>query len=85
MIDAVFEDGDTINFYLMNVPPPNKWIEKGNSPTHSENIFVVDTLPDQYYTFGMDNIFISENSLQVEYTKTKSKTMVHGVCGQNVL
>ena len=29
LIDAVCEDGYTINFYPKNLPPPKKWIEKG--------------------------------------------------------
>ena len=39
LIDALCEDGYTINFYPRNVPPPKKWVEKGNSPTHSRIIF----------------------------------------------
>ena len=40
---------------------------------------MLDALPDQYYTLGMDNIFISEKFLQATYAETKSKEMVHGV------
>ena len=29
-IDALCENGYTINFYARNPPPPKKWIEKGN-------------------------------------------------------
>ena len=41
-------------------------------------IFMLDVLPDQYYTCGMENIIISANFLRLAYTETKSKTMVHG-------
>ena len=37
LIDSLCEYGYTINFYPRNVPPTKKWIEKGNSPTHSQN------------------------------------------------
>ena len=79
LIDAGCEDGYTISFYPSNPPPPKKWIEKGYSPTHSQIIFMSDALPDQYYTCGMDNVFVSAKFLQVAYAETKYKTMVHGV------
>ena len=78
LMDAVYEDGYTINFYPMNPPPPKKCIEKGYSPTHSQILFMLYSLPDQYHTCGMDNIFILENFLQSAYAETTSKTMVHG-------
>ena len=43
---------------------------------------MLDDLPDQYYTCGMENIFIPEKFLQAVYVETKSKTMVHGFFGQ---
>ena len=74
------EDGYTIKFYPRNDPPPKKLIEKGNSPTHSQIIFMLDALPDQYYTCGMENIFISEKFLRAVCAEKKSKTMLHCVC-----
>ena len=41
---------------------------------------MLDALLDQYYTCGMDNLFISVKFLRAAYVLTKSKTMVHGVC-----
>ena len=40
---------------------------------------MLDALTDQYYTYGMDNIFISEKFLWAAYAETNYKTMVHGV------
>ena len=40
---------------------------------------MLDALFDQYYTCSMENIFISEQFLQVAYTETKSTIRVHGV------
>ena len=79
MIDALCEDGYTINFYPRNVPPPKKWIEKGCSLTHSRIIVTLDALPNKYYTCGMNNLFISEKFFRAAYAKTKSQTMVPGV------
>ena len=82
LIDAVLGDGYTINFYMRNEPPPKKLIEKGYSTTHSQIIFMLDILPDKYYTCSMDNIFISVNFLWATYEETKSKTMVDEVFRQ---
>ena len=38
---------------------------------------MLDALPDQYYTWVMDNIFVSEKLLWAAYSDTKSKTIVH--------
>ena len=43
---------------------------------------MLDALTDKYYTYGMDNIFISEKLLRAPYVETKSKTIVNGVCRQ---
>ena len=80
LIDAICEDGYTYSFYPRNVPPPKRWVDKGYSPTHSRILFMLESLPDQYYTCGMDNLFISAKFLRGAYTDTKSKTMIHGVC-----
>ena len=45
LIYAVCEYDYTINFYLRNVPPSKKWIDKGNSPNHSQ-FFMLDALLD---------------------------------------
>ena len=58
LIDALCEDGYTINFYPRNVPLPKNFIDKGYSPTQSRIIFMSDALTDQYYTCGMDNTLI---------------------------
>ena len=84
LIDAVLGDGYTINFYMRNEPPPKKLIEKGYSTTHSQIIFMLDILPDKYYTCSMDNIFISVNFLWATYEETKSITMVDGVLDKKV-
>ena len=81
MIGALCEDGYTINFYPRNVPPSKKWIAKGNSPTKSQIIFVLDALPGQYYTCGMYNLFISEKFLRASYAEKKYNTMVHAAHG----
>ena len=78
LIDAVCEDGYTINFYPRNVPLPKNFIDKGYSPTQSRIIFMSDALTDQYYTCGMDNNLILQKFLRAEYTETNSKTIVHG-------
>ena len=44
---------------------------------------MLDALTDQYYTYGMDNIFISEKFLWAAYAETNYKTMVHGVFRKN--
>ena len=58
LIDAVCEDGYTINFYPRDFPPPNKWIDKEYSPPRSQIIFMLDALPDQYNICNMENLFI---------------------------
>ena len=85
LVYSVCEDGYTINFYTSNFSPPNNWIDKGYSPTHSQILFMLYALPDQYYTCNMDNIFISENFLRSAYSETKSETIVHGVCQNKIV
>ena len=41
--------------------------------------------PDEYDTWGMDNIFVSEKFLQAEYSETQPKTIVHAVSDKNVV
>ena len=82
-VDSVCDDGYAINFYPRNAPPPKKRIEKGYSLTHPKMFVMLDDLPNQYYTCGMNNIFISAKFFQAAYTETKSKTMVSGVFRKN--
>ena len=42
LIDSICEDGYTISFYPRNMPPPQKWIDKGYSPTQARILFMLD-------------------------------------------
>ena len=64
----------------MNVQPPNKWIDKDYSLTHSRILFMLNSLKEPYHTCGMDNLYISAKFIWAAFTELKSQVMIHGVC-----
>ena len=79
-VDSVCESGYTIRFYPWNTQPPKKWIDKGFSPTHSQILFMLNSLQDKHHTCGMDKLFIPAKFLRAAFVDLESKVMIHGVC-----
>jgi len=76
--DTICSDGYTFSFYFRNQPHPKKYEKDGLSPLHCRCMAMIEQLPAQYYSMGMDNLFSS-----VKFTRSafqvKQHVMTHGV------
>jgi len=59
LADALCDRGYTYCFFFCNVPVPKLYVDRRNSPLHSQILFLFDCLKGCYHTVGMDNLYLS--------------------------
>ena len=79
LANCICSDGYTYSSFFRHQPSsPKIMAEYKCSPLHARVIGLIHQLPDKYYTFGMDNLYMSAKLCRLAYGM-EQKVMVHGV------
>jgi len=83
LTNALCDRGYTYCFFFCNVPVPKRYVDRRNSPLHSQILFLFDCLKDCYHTVGMDNLYLSLRFCPEAFVG-KNKVMIHGVTRKKI-
>ena len=71
LVDCLCSDGYTYVWYFRNQVAPQGWTDKGLSPLHARVMSLFSQLPDENYTCGMDNLYMSAKFAKVAVIDSK--------------
>lgn len=76
--DALCDDGYTFTFYFLHDPPLVKYNSIELSPLHARLMNLFNTVTDDCYECGVDNVYMSAKFCRDAYNHPK-KFKLHGI------